>query len=204
MASKFRPAGSRALENALRACRTAPVPTCPALAQQAVAERQFSTTTQRPSKLGRTPITIPTGVELSLSDLKRTKIATSYKPVVTRTITVAGPLGRLQRRQSPTTITGDHLLSPHPMVFPPSILGHLGGHMTREKTPLTETATGTLNLDVPAFVRLQQDAQNKTALLSVEDANIRQQREMWGTFHVFPFACFGFRFSSCTKREGFF
>ncbi|KAG6013033.1 hypothetical protein E4U41_005171, partial [Claviceps citrina] len=38
-----------------------------------------------------------------------------------------------------------------------------------------------LDLDVPEFVKLQQDLENRTVLLSVEDANVKEQKEMWGT-----------------------
>ncbi|KAG6003165.1 hypothetical protein E4U54_000737 [Claviceps lovelessii] len=100
--------------------------------QRQTTPRQFCTTTKRPSKLGRTPITIPPGVELSMSDLKTVRIKTSYRPALKRTINVKGPLGEL-------------------------------------------------NLDVPEFVSLRQDLENKTALLSVEDANIKDQQMMWGT-----------------------
>ncbi|KAG5981549.1 hypothetical protein E4U55_002830 [Claviceps digitariae] len=94
--------------------------------------RQFSTTTKRPSKLGRTPITIPAGVELSIGELKTIRVKTSYKPALKRIINVKGPLGEL-------------------------------------------------NLAVPEYVKLQQDSENKTVLLSVEDANIKEQQTMWGT-----------------------
>lgn len=40
---------------------------------------------------------------------------------------------------------------------------------------------GTLELDVPEFVGLTQDLEDRTALLSVEDANVKHQKEMWGT-----------------------
>ncbi|KND88160.1 Tubulin beta chain [Tolypocladium ophioglossoides CBS 100239] len=40
---------------------------------------------------------------------------------------------------------------------------------------------GTLELDVPEFVGLNQDLEDGTALLSVEDANVKHQKEMWGT-----------------------
>lgn len=39
---------------------------------------------------------------------------------------------------------------------------------------------GSLELDVPEFVTLQQDLENKTVLLGVEDANVKHQKEMWG------------------------
>lgn len=41
---------------------------------------------------------------------------------------------------------------------------------------------GSLSLEVPEFVKLEQDLVNKTALLTVEDANVKQQKEMWGAF----------------------
>lgn len=56
-------------------------------------QRQFSTTTKRPSKLGRTPISVPPGVELLMSEPKSTRSATSFQPLVKKTITVKGPLG---------------------------------------------------------------------------------------------------------------
>lgn len=57
------------------------------------AARQFSTTGPRPSKLGRTPISVPPGVELSMSEPRTINSMTSYKPKITKTITVKGPLG---------------------------------------------------------------------------------------------------------------
>lgn len=53
----------------------------------------FSTTQKRPSKLGRTPISIPPGVELLMGEPVAKKVATSYKPTIKKTITVTGPLG---------------------------------------------------------------------------------------------------------------
>ncbi len=35
-------------------------------------------------------------------------------------------------------------------------------------------------MDVPNFVRMEQDLDNSMAMLSVDDANIAQQKEMWG------------------------
>ena len=35
-------------------------------------------------------------------------------------------------------------------------------------------------MDVPNFVRMEQDLENSMAMLSVDDANIAQQKEMWG------------------------
>lgn len=64
--------------------------------QELPANRQqhpFSTTTKRPSKLGRTPLAVPPGVELIVGDPITKKKATSWKPKVHRAITVKGPLG---------------------------------------------------------------------------------------------------------------
>lgn len=35
-------------------------------------------------------------------------------------------------------------------------------------------------MDVPNFVQMEQDLDNSMAMLSVDDANIAQQKEMWG------------------------
>lgn len=40
--------------------------------------------------------------------------------------------------------------------------------------------TGTLDMDVPEFVDLVQNAEEKTATLSVRDPNAKEQKEMWG------------------------
>ncbi|KAJ6788338.1 hypothetical protein PWT90_06330 [Aphanocladium album] len=98
----------------------------------ATAARQFSTTGPRPSKLGRTPISVPPGVELTIGEPRLINSMTSYKPKVTKTITVKGPLGEL-------------------------------------------------SMDVPNFVRMDRDLENSMVMLSVDDANISQQKEMWGT-----------------------
>lgn len=41
---------------------------------------------------------------------------------------------------------------------------------------------GSLSLDVPEFVNLKQDLENKTVELSIQDSNAQKQKEMWGTF----------------------
>lgn len=57
--------------------------------------RQFSQTTSRPSKLGRTPISIPPGVELVVGEPRIHKDPTTYLRIPKRTATVTGPLGSL-------------------------------------------------------------------------------------------------------------
>ncbi|UNI18224.1 54S ribosomal protein L6 mitochondrial [Purpureocillium takamizusanense] len=143
MASAFAPLRGKALGHALRGAPAALlpgflVPAWQRLAAQQQRQRrrqqqhQFSTTTKRPSKLGRTPISIPPGVELTVGEAKSIRSATSYAAMVKRTITIKGPLG-------------------------------------------------TLEMDVPEYVGLTQNPEDRTALLSVDDANVRHQREMWGT-----------------------
>lgn len=39
---------------------------------------------------------------------------------------------------------------------------------------------GTLNLEVPEYVHLEHDQENSMVSLKVEDANIVQQKQMWG------------------------
>lgn len=62
--------------------------------QDSASPRQFSTTTKCPSKLGRTPLSVPPGVEILVSDPITKKKATSWKPTVHKAITVKGPLGK--------------------------------------------------------------------------------------------------------------
>ncbi|MBE3046158.1 hypothetical protein IMZ48_27195 [Candidatus Bathyarchaeota archaeon] len=57
------------------------------------ATRAFSGTAARPSKLGRTPLGIPPGVEVKVSERWVLKDLTSYLQQWRRTVYVAGPLG---------------------------------------------------------------------------------------------------------------
>ncbi|TFB01115.1 54S ribosomal protein L6 [Trichoderma ghanense] len=61
----------------------------------ATRQRPFSTTHAARSKLGRTPLSVPPGVEVVMGEPRAVRSATSYKPVVRKTITVTGPLGTL-------------------------------------------------------------------------------------------------------------
>jgi large subunit ribosomal protein L6 len=60
--------------------------------------RQFSATASSQSKLGRTPISIPPGVELTIGEPKVKKDTTTYLKIAKRTVSVAGPLGRFWAR----------------------------------------------------------------------------------------------------------
>jgi hypothetical protein len=43
------------------------------------------------------------------------------------------------------------------------------------------TITGKLALTIPPFVKLEHDTALRKAFVTVEDREIKQQREMWGT-----------------------
>ncbi|KAL2264639.1 hypothetical protein VTJ83DRAFT_7149 [Remersonia thermophila] len=60
------------------------------------ARRHFSATTHCASKLGRTPLSVPPGVDLDISDLFYQKDMTSYLKQYKRRVTVKGPLGQLE------------------------------------------------------------------------------------------------------------
>ncbi|KAK4190969.1 ribosomal protein L6, alpha-beta domain-containing protein [Podospora australis] len=94
--------------------------------------RNFSATTNRPSKLGRNPLAIPPGVELEIGDLFTKKDVTTYLQTQKRKVKVSGPLGKLE-------------------------------------------------LDIPSFVKIDHDTTARIATLTVEDKNVKQQMEMWGT-----------------------
>jgi hypothetical protein len=61
--------------------------------QGPTSRRHFSATSKRPSKLGRTPLTVPPGVEITMSDPITKRKATAWNPTIHKTITVKGPLG---------------------------------------------------------------------------------------------------------------
>ncbi|ORY61386.1 ribosomal protein L6 [Pseudomassariella vexata] len=69
--------------------------------------RQFSNTASKPSKLGRTPISIPPGVELSIGDAKVKRDLTTYLRIPKRTLTISGPLGKLEL-EIPPYLTINH------------------------------------------------------------------------------------------------
>ncbi|XXG96137.1 54S ribosomal protein L6 mitochondrial [Hypoxylon texense] len=94
--------------------------------------RQFSSTPYRPSKLGRTPISIPPGVELTIGEPRVKKDLTTYLRIPKRTVTVSGPLGKL-------------------------------------------------DLEIPPFLTISHDEASRRAILSIENREIKQQMEMWGT-----------------------
>lgn len=66
----------------------------PALASAHADRRAFSATTAQQSKLGRTPISIPPGVELTIGEPYIKMDYTTYKQTPRRNVSVAGPLGR--------------------------------------------------------------------------------------------------------------
>lgn len=101
-------------------------------AVRAAPRRLFSHTPSRPSKVGRTPITIPPGVEFTIGEPFVREDPTTYLKPIRRIVTVAGPLGRL-------------------------------------------------DLEIPPYIRIHHDETTRRAQLSVDDRQIRQQREMWGT-----------------------
>lgn len=69
------------------------------MAQQCT--RAFSVTAAQNSKLGRTPISIPPNVDLTIGEPIIKKDPTTYLRVPRRTISLQGPLGQLQLTMPP-------------------------------------------------------------------------------------------------------
>lgn len=92
MATMLAPSRKKVLGHAIAASSTVSLPGFLVPAWQS-RRHNFSTTTARPSKLGRTPISVPPGVELTIGEPWTKKDMTSYKREVKKTITVKGPLG---------------------------------------------------------------------------------------------------------------
>ncbi|KEZ42968.1 hypothetical protein SAPIO_CDS5418 [Scedosporium apiospermum] len=76
--------------------RTAVFGTCVAGARAAAAARQFSGTTALRSKLGRTPISVPPGVEVKVGEPWVKRDLTTYLKTVRKTVTIEGPLGKIE------------------------------------------------------------------------------------------------------------
>ncbi|CAK7198574.1 54S ribosomal protein L6 mitochondrial [Sporothrix eucalyptigena] len=94
--------------------------------------RAFSASAPQQSKLGRTPISIPPGVDLTVGEPIVKKDPTTYLKIPRRTISVQGPLGQLQ-------------------------------------------------LTLPPFVHLEHDTDARRITLSIENREIKEQKQMWGT-----------------------
>ena len=109
--------------------------------------RQFSSTPGRPSKLGRTPISVPPGVEILVGDPIIKNDPTTYLRIPKRILTVQGPLGKL-------------------------------------------------DIEIPPFIKIDQDAESRKAVLSIEDAKEKRQKEMWGMCALLRF------FSPFSLRPG--
>ncbi|KAI1157778.1 54S ribosomal protein L6 [Nemania serpens] len=125
------PSRSKVFEKAISGA-TVTLPGFLVPAFQAPPSRRFSATPSTSSKLGRTPISIPPGVEITIGEPTAKKDPTTYLRIAKRTVTVTGPLGKL-------------------------------------------------DLVIPPFLTIQHDEATGKALLSIENNNLKEQKEMWGT-----------------------
>lgn len=91
----FASSRGKALERAISSSPAVIIPTFLVPAFYYSSARQFSATSNRSSKLGRTPISIPPGVELLIGEPKVKKDTTTYLKLAQRTVTIQGPLGEL-------------------------------------------------------------------------------------------------------------
>ncbi|KAI0816200.1 54S ribosomal protein L6 [Xylaria sp. FL0064] len=127
----FAPSRSKVLEKAVSG---API-TLPGFfvpAFQASPRRQFSNSASKSSKLGRIPISIPPGVEIAIGEPRAKRDPTTYLRIPKRTVTVSGPLGKL-------------------------------------------------DLEIPPFLTIHHDEAARKASLTIENTELKQQKEMWGT-----------------------
>ncbi|CRK13823.1 hypothetical protein BN1723_002041 [Verticillium longisporum] len=91
----FAPGRGLALRQALGSSSSVSLPTFLVPAFQTTSRRQFSASTHRSSKLGRTPLSIPPGVDIVIGEPRVKRDATSYLKIAKRTVSVSGPLGKL-------------------------------------------------------------------------------------------------------------
>lgn len=134
----FAPSRGRVLEKALTASKSSAtlpsflLPAFQPAPAQAQPRRPFSSTQPRPSKLGRTPISLPPSVEISVGEPFVRKDPTTYLRIPKRIVNIKGPLGEL-------------------------------------------------GLEIPPYLSLTQDVENRKVMLGIEDRDAKQQMEMWGT-----------------------
>ncbi|KAI1387238.1 ribosomal protein L6 [Hypoxylon trugodes] len=102
------PSRGKVLERAIssNSAVTLPAFLVPAF-QSTTPRRQFSNTSSKPSKLGRMPISIPPGVELTIGEPRVKKDPTTYLRIPKRTLTISGPLGKLDL-EIPPYLTINH------------------------------------------------------------------------------------------------
>ncbi|KAG7140281.1 54S ribosomal protein L6 like [Verticillium longisporum] len=128
----FAPGRGLALRQALGSSSSVSLPTFLVPAFQTTSRRQFSASTHRSSKLGRTPLSIPPGVDIVIGEPRVKRDATSYLKIAKRTVSVSGPLGKL-------------------------------------------------DLEIPPFLKIDNDTEARKATLTIEDDTVKEQKEMWGT-----------------------
>ncbi|TAQ89373.1 hypothetical protein B7494_g2328 [Chlorociboria aeruginascens] len=97
--------------------------------------RSFSASPNRPSHIGRAPLSIPPEVNFTILPPSRKKSRTSHVQTGP-TVEVEGPLGKL-------------------------------------------------SYTIPPFVKLHHDEEARKAFVSIEDREIKKQREMWGTTRAY-------------------
>jgi large subunit ribosomal protein L6 len=95
MATMIAPKRIQVLEKALSPASAFSLPAFLVPALHTTPARSFSFSPGRQSKLGRTPLSIPPGVELTIGEPKVKKDVTTYMKIAKRTVTIAGPLGKL-------------------------------------------------------------------------------------------------------------
>ncbi|KAH6713793.1 putative mitochondrial 54S ribosomal protein YmL16 [Leptodontidium sp. 2 PMI_412] len=127
---------SKGLERAIASAPLASIPAFLLPAFPAVSSRSFSSSPNRPSQIGRAPLSIPPEVNF----------------------TILPPPARKNGRASP--------IAARPIV-------HIEG-------PL-----GKMSLTIPNFVNLEHDTATRKAYVTIEDREVKKQREMWGTTRAY-------------------
>ncbi|CZS92811.1 probable MRPL6-mitochondrial ribosomal protein, large subunit [Rhynchosporium agropyri] len=118
----------KGLERVISAVPSASIPAFLLPAFPAISTRAFSSSTARPSQIGRAPLSIPPEVTFTILPPPERKNGA--------TVNIEGPLGRM-------------------------------------------------SLTTPRFVNIEHDAATRKAFVTVEDREVKKQREMWGTTRAY-------------------
>ncbi|RFU35096.1 hypothetical protein B7463_g1208, partial [Scytalidium lignicola] len=128
--------GSRGFERVITSYSSASIPSflLPAFGQ--ATSRSFSTSLNRPSHIGREPLSIPPEVNFSIIQSPPPKNGFKAGVLPKRIVEIEGPLGKM-------------------------------------------------SMTIPPFIKIKHDTTLRRALVTVEDKEVKQQREMWGTTRAY-------------------
>merc|ERR1712225_175727 len=129
-------ARSKGLERVITSAPSASIPAFLLPAFPTVSTRSFSSSVNRPSQIGRAPLSIPPEVNFTILPPPVRKNGRASPIAARPTVQIEGPLGKM-------------------------------------------------SLTIPNFVNIEHDTAVRKAYVTIEDREVKKQREMWGTTRAY-------------------